>query len=293
MKNLITTLTMICIFMHAMSQDKSKSQVIFKDGDRNKTIEKIVFTNQQGAKVGEFDVKSNNPYSRIISSGIQEERDTRTKYYKTSGQKVSGIMNNTAKVKHAEYLNENVERIGNDVRLLTNRSEEVKGLVNVLYLYNRDNMMVGAKGNFQLLDEKGRVKKEIEVNTDIRSTAISNDGEYLSFNYGGIVDHYDSQIFDEGFSLYDTKTGQEILNIVSRDEGYVKPPFMREHLIIFKIDGGRSVKYYVIDTNNKYHYSKLFTRNEIFKLKKITTSGFEFEGGILENYEQSFTKTSF
>ena len=208
-KGIHSIFLMLCLLIasSAFAQNTSNTDIVFERNANTSPLKKIVFKDSTGNIEGEFDTNANNPFKNVRGDIIKESQDGDIKEisalsiapsFAPPSSKSSNDTDQNIYLKYSKVV----------MHPLTTRQGKTKGAVYTLRLYNENFEERGSKAQFQILDNAGNITKKIDVNTDVLQSVVTDDGRYFGFNFGGIVDHNDYKVHDDGFCIYDTKTGE-------------------------------------------------------------------------------------
>jgi hypothetical protein len=296
MKTAFLFTVLICCAFFSLAQKNSLTEIVYEDGTQNSPISKIIFRDSIGNIKGEFDTQANNPFKLVKGSLYEKGSDgdilkiddpiqAQSSVSRSSSSAISTDVQREVNLKYSKVI----------VDAMKNQEKEIKGVVYNLRLYNENLEERGSKAQFQILDDKGEIIKKIDLDTDTRSTAISNDENYIGYNFGGEVDHNGFKVFDEGIGIYDIESGQKIFQMFT-DQGYIASlPRARHDLLVF-VFHGQDRKFIIVKPEKRICYIKVYTKEEKSRLKTIGKEGLYFDhigGEHFDSYEEVFIKNLF
>ena len=153
----------------------------------------------------------------------------------------------------------------------------------------------GAIGSIIVLDKMGRMISKINnINTGVYDPAISDNGKYLTVNYGFSIEG--DEFMPSGFRVYEVSTGKIIVD--RKPEGSLGIPFVVGDLIIngtsYFDDETRISRYYVFDTEKKTLFSRSYDSGRLQFIKEITKDGIIFKepgsSQTIDYFESNFQK---
>jgi hypothetical protein len=151
-----------------------------------------------------------------------------------------------------------------------------------LYVGLRD--WVAGRGDAILIyDTKGNLLHKLNnFNTDVREWALTENGRYFSYAYGGIQDESLEQFCDVGYKIMDLHE-----NKIAYEENFgniFNEVRTRTFNNMFKISCHASIcQYIIINFEEKKKYSRYFTDAEINLWKEFTRDGLY----VFEDYRNS------
>ncbi|MEM7297866.1 MAG: hypothetical protein AAF391_06330, partial [Bacteroidota bacterium] len=232
MKYLITTFLMVCLTAQVMSQVAIKSRPIYKDGNRNKGIEKIVFTDEQDSQLGEFDIITSNPFNRKVSVPVSFSNEI----VPISARSLSSVIRHSSR-----YINPE-DKIAKYARTraiaVENEELSIQAMMYKMELFDDREEEIGEENQFIILDENGSIRNAFTTEYDAHAAVISSDAKFVGFNYGGEINHYGYRLFNEGMCVYDASTGQIIFQKEINESQFLSPPVVANDLIIYAVTSG-------------------------------------------------------
>lgn len=292
MKYVFSILLLACVIVAAIGQGKSKPIVIYKDGDRSKGVEKIVFKDEQGTLTGEFDVQANNPYSNLLKQATPTNDPTWRNTYEIKPTKVRSLMPESADLKNNSALDQEVKFVGTQVRRLGNGKGKLCGLIHNVQFFDKYREIKYSTAKLQLLNEDGSLKKELNPKTNINVAVVTNNEKYIGITYGGTVDHNGYQVYEDGFSIYDIENGEEVITIQTNNQRVTGALARYDDMLVFGVSKGHSRTYYVASIAKRVLFKKEYDINKVGG-KKISTDGFILRDGTNDLFEEVFEKITF
>jgi len=152
------------------------------------------------------------------------------------------------------------------------------------------------KGYVEVFSRTGKLLGNIDLLKGANAVSMTDNARYIGVTYGGYDE--DFSCFDEGFSVYEVKSGKEIFAHVPIIKGMINHPVKIGNLLMFTVSGSLSIEdnrpvkvYLFIDPTHHFIYRKVYMRNQLGGLTKITEEGMVFmESGkeVLHRFDQEF-----
>ena len=283
-------LSMICASSYAQNQNTTQ-ELIHKDNNTNKPVGKIVFKDKNGAKIREFDIEDNNPFKNKGLSMSNDNSQARL----AGNKKVKDLVNNSQHYKNQDAANTDANYVHLQSGMIQNESKEVRGVVYRLSVSNAGHEQRGTQAEIVVFDKEGNIEKTLSPETSYYEPVLTDDGKFLAFIYGGVVDHNGYQIFDDSFCIYDMRNGDRILNLPA-EHGYSTsaPIIWKDFIVLILI--GNNFKYFIVDPKNRTYFTNEYSNLEAGKLKDLDATGFTFNfNGVdrVDLYKDKFTQHTF
>jgi hypothetical protein len=292
-KSILTNLKRIvlCLLFFSATNAiaQNNAEIVYEDGTHYSPIQKINFKDSIGNGVGAFDAIANNPYSHINGR----------LYKKRQGADIFEILDSCTTIDFAPPTatipKEDARGFSPAkyykiiVHPVTTQSGTVKGVVYTIRLYDEYFEERGSKAQFQMLDNSGNIMKKIHVKTDVLQTVVTDDGRFLGFNFGGIINENGDKVHDDGLSVFDTKTGEKLLEMRASITQLISMPMGIVDLIMFSIQEGYEYTKIVINPALREYYSKTYRVEELGLTIEINKKGIVFQKND-EQWEDSYTK---
>jgi len=266
---------------------------IHMDNDVNKKIEYIAFYDEITREViNTFNIEENNPFKFLYPfasnkpGGSTTHFDLKDTKYNTLGSlqpnlegysygDANSIITRAVLVKEAPnykyYNNPNFTIVSYNLYIYS--SDTVSGFISYLYI----------------LDKNGEIHAKFENrNHPFKQYAVTNDGKYFVYSYGGPNDVSSRMLFVVNYNIMKLNNGKVILTkeLPKHESMGIKNydncisivrPIYRAHENVF------------IDFDKGILYSKTYINSERGVLTDITTTGYKFMDRF-ESYEDYFQK---
>jgi hypothetical protein len=259
---LLILLLLTCFSPSAFPQDSNKTEIIYKDGDRNKGIEKIVFKDEIGAQVGEFDVQANNPYNNLTYP-ILSVNESGIKRYKINSSNREEVTRQFSigenEIDESSYISSitNITYSGNYAIVAYNK---------FIYSAYGDVHDKARKSIIKVINGKGKVDFIGKIPTDAQSLGITPNGKYFSYTFGNSMHLSNPENY--GFRFVNIENDEVILQVLNVS---VSVTFVQNGYIGVRGRMRNESKLWLLDYGNGklYEFEDKFLIKEYSNLKSL------------------------
>jgi len=220
--------------------------------------------------IHKIDIDENNPYNKkypLIKKGE----------YNYNLYDLSEVNVNTLKIDRSNYVykpelsrivygscvfwlfkNENYFILTYRFNYLDGTKEDLIAYSSYLYIYN----------------SKGELIKQIENLSEVMGRpVITENGKYLTYRFGGFLAGSGYTLTKAGYRIIDIEEEKTIIDLNLSNQYTNATTLAEDNMIIIRLNG-KNYKYLVYDFEKKRIYSKVYDKNTMVKIKKITKDGF-------------------
>jgi hypothetical protein len=267
MKNILLQLStllllLICFSHKAFAQDSNKTEIIYREGDQNKGIEKIVFKNAEGAQVGEFDVQANNPYDNHTYPVLSLNKNGSKRYQ----------INSSNRNEVAQQFSINVDEIEESYYISSFSNTTYSGEYAIVayneLIYSSDGDVhdKARRSTIKVIDGNGIIRYIRSISSDAQSLCITPNGKYYSYSFGNIM--HLSKPTTYGFRLVSTENDEIIYEMLNVS---VNVTFVQNGYIGIRGRMKKDAKLWLLDYSNGelYEFEDKYLLKEYSSLKSL------------------------
>lgn len=267
---------------------------IHLDNDKNKMVDHFAFYDETTREViNTFNIEENNPfkylypYASNIPGGSTTHFDLKDTNYNTLGSlqpnlegysygDANSIITRAILVKKVPvpkyYNNPNFTIVCYNLHIYS--GDTVSGFISYLYI----------------LDKNGEIHAKFENrNHPFKQYAVTNDGKYFVYSYGGVNDESLRMLFGINYNIMNLDNGKVILTKELPKHESIRGIKNYDNCISIRRPIYRAYEDVFIDFDKGILYSKTYIRSERDVLTDITTTGYKFMDRF-ESYEEYFQK---
>jgi hypothetical protein len=237
-----------------------------------------------------FDIEKESPFANLPLRAISRENDAGINYaieennpIKFKTKRLEHVSDYNAKYVTTYYQAENLHNISNKEHIAIGYCAE---------FYNKSNQLIGITSEVHILNSQGEtVHKLKNIDTEIDYLSVTEDGLYIVFSRGGILNEDEESIDNDGIDIYEVLTNRRIINVESANGYTTSIPYVYGNTIftiLAKID--KSMYHFQIyRPKENVMYSRDFSRDERAIYKMIN----EYEYVVINSKTKERTSVRF
>jgi len=265
---------------------------IYIDDNGVKKFDHIAFYDEKTREVvNTFDIADNDPFQYLepYSVKINGLRTSNFDLFNTKYGTLGSLQPNTE-----NYAKKNLDKIITRASLIINMphgslNPNYTAISYTLYIYS-DDLVRGFISFLYILDNLGNIYAKIEnQNHPFKKFAITNDGKYLVYGFGGVNDEILESLLDASFIVIDLANNNEVkrktisvLDTIGSIKNY------ENNIAIVGITQNEKLDIF-LNFKENVMYSKLYNRSDRNGLIERTSKGYQFKDRF-ESYEECFQK---
>lgn len=151
---------------------------------------------------------------------------------------------------------------------------EKKFVVKYDFFVTSEETVIGRSSTVLIINNQGNIENKLNgFDTDVREWAITQNGNYFSYAFGGIYDEWSGSFVQPGYGVIDLTCGETIVKeFIDQKYNDVRTG-SKENLIIITAFISWDCLYVFLDIDSNKRYSRVFSGNEIGLWKEVTTKG--------------------
>jgi len=287
----------VVIFLIFFASTFAQNQIIyFQEKDENNLLEttKIIFKEIKPLHTDTFDIRKKNPFNHLKykKTGLNFQGNNNYVLSKSELERLLPMDYSNAydETKKKINLNSNSYKATSTYSIYK-ESNEFVSIGFTLHIADSMGIWIAALGGIMIVNKHGHITYiRSNFNINIGKSVVTENGKYFAYTYGYIGE--DGVYIKDGFRVYDAEKNQLITE--RRGENLGVPCTSDNCIIVRDLLPGKSLLYYVFDSERQILYSKEYDAEDRPLLDSITPKAFIFrtEDGKkrFDYYNEVFTK---
>jgi hypothetical protein len=237
------------------------------DGLNRDGVHSIKFIQRSTNKVVRvYDLEKESPYANLPLKTISRENDAGINYViegnnpiRFKAKKLNYVSDYNAKYVTTYCQAENLHRVTDKEHIAIGYCAE---------FYNKSNKLIGITSEVHIMNNQGKIVHKLKgIDTEIDYLSTTEDGLYIVFSRGGLLNEKEETLDNDGIDIYDVLKNKKIINIESIKDFTTSIPSVNGNSIFVSLDktDASIYRYQIYRPKENVMYSKDFGRDELGK----------------------------